>query len=131
MSGFTDALNEKIVNHFLRGTPQTVGSSLYLGMFVANPLPDGQANEISYSGYERQLVTFTPYDSTTNTITNINGLVFPKYAGSTVETVTYCGVFDSSTTPVMLLSGQVEIPAVLYPNEVVVWPVGELELVIV
>jgi hypothetical protein len=31
----------------------------------------------------------------------------------------------------MLLSGQVEIPAVLYPNEVVVWPVGELELVIV
>ena len=54
MSGFTDALNEKIVNHFLRGTPQTVGSSLYLGMFVADPLPEGQANEISYSGYARQ-----------------------------------------------------------------------------
>jgi len=130
MSGFTDALNEKIVNHFLRGNSQAVGSSLYLGMFVANPLPDGQANEISYVGYVRQLVNFTPYNSTTNTITNLNGLVFPKYIGGSVATVTHCAVFDSSTTPIMLLSGEVEIPAVLYPNEVIVWPVGELELVI-
>lgn len=130
MSGFTDTLNEKIVNHFLRGQSQTVGSSLFLGMFVADPLPEGQADEIAYSGYARQLVTFTPYNSTTNAITNLNGLVFPKYAGTSVQTVTYCAVFDSSTTPIMLLSGQVEIPAVLYPNEVVVWPVGELELVI-
>lgn len=128
MSSFTDVLNEKIVNHFLRSVTETVGGSLNLGLFSSDPLgANGLSNEISYTGYLRQIVIFSAYDASTNTIENVGNLIFPKYTGVSSVECTHCGVFDGST---LILSGEIEIPATLYPNEVIIWPIGELELVI-
>ena len=98
----TYALARDILNHFFAGVPVTAPTALYIGLFPADPGPNGaSATELSglgAAGYARAAISFSapaaaPADP--GTITN-NAVTFPV-AGSSWGLVAWWGIFDAPT----------------------------------
>ena len=60
MAGFTDYLEDKVLDHVFGGTAYTAPSTLYVALFTVSPGDDGTGGtEVSGGAYARQTATFT------------------------------------------------------------------------
>lgn len=101
MAGFSDALENAILDHYFGGPDKTRPATLYVGLSTTTPADDGSNfTEPSGSGYARV--------SKTNNATNFpaaaaglksNGtaVTFPQASGGSWGTVTHWGIFEAST----------------------------------
>lgn len=89
---------ENAALNLMRGQSVSAPSTLYLALFLSNPGDTGsEGTEISYSGYERQAITFSaPAASGSGLMVQNTSLISFAEASSSAGTVTYVGVFDSS-----------------------------------
>jgi hypothetical protein len=93
MSTFTDVQEDRVINHFFRGSSVTATTG-YVGLFTANPGESGGGTECSYSGYARIAGGFSaPSGGATS---NAGVLTYAAVAGGAI-TVTAIGVFDASS----------------------------------
>jgi len=135
MSAFSNEMEANIVSHFLQGTAvaHTGGAGtekVYLALFSgAGPGETGNANEVSYSGYVRQHITFTPLDSSGNT-SNAAIVTFPANPDSAAVVVAHAGVYstDGGGTGIQLLHGALVASKTLDQNDVLSFGVGALVL---
>ena len=98
---------ETLILNLMRSQNISVPSNLYVGLFLSNPGDSGtEGNEISYTGYERQEITFgTPVETGAGMmISNSAMITFPQ-SPSNAGTVNYIGVFDAQTNGNMYLYG--------------------------
>jgi hypothetical protein len=96
MSAFSNFTESQIVEHFLRANQQdTTGRTLYLALFQDDPGESGNANEATYTGYERKEITFTEIDPDGNT-SNQSIITFPANLGAT-QIIRDAAVYDSIT----------------------------------
>lgn len=114
----TDYL-ERLVLNTLRGQAAAAPSTLYLALYLSNPGETGDGGvEMNYSGYQRQVVTFSapePLSGGTG-IRNEQEIVFPRTSAN-MGTVTHLGVLDSITGGNMLLYGEVAQGLIMEANE--------------
>ena len=54
MAGFSDYLEDKVLNHVFGGTAYTAPSTLYVGLYTAAPSDTGGGTEVSGGSYARK-----------------------------------------------------------------------------
>lgn len=102
---------ESLILGLANGNSVLAPSKMYVALLLNNPGDNGQATEISYTGYARQEVVFTQPAAATgaHSIENQAVITFPESTES-AGTVTHIGIYDSpnSGTGNMYLYGQLD-----------------------
>lgn len=126
MGAFSNDLEAKIVDHFLRNTSQTSPTTVYLALFQTNPAEDGSGTETAYTGYARQSSAWTSLNGSGET-ENTASITFPANGGAQV-TITHAAVFDAVSSGNMLIYGVLTASKVLETSDVLSFAAGALVL---
>ncbi|MDO5716372.1 MAG: hypothetical protein Q4Q17_01100 [Tissierellia bacterium] len=131
----SDYMEDKILKIF-SGVTFSAPAKVYLGLFLSSPGESGrEGTEVSYTGYQRQEITFSVPAPESNGmgIRNTEKIDFSK-AETSVGTITYVGIFDSVSGGNMLaysriaeamVVGESDAPTFL-PGEVIFYLTGDL-----
>lgn len=118
MGAFSNYLEEKIVEHFLRNNPITPPVTVYVGLFESDPGEANGGTETAYTGYARQSASWTALDANGQT-KNVAALTFPANGNAaTSVTITHLALFDASTAGNRLFYAQLSAPKTLSPGDV-------------
>ena len=103
---------ENAMLNLMRGASITAPSTMYLALFFCPPGDSGtEGQEITYSGYARQAVTFSaPAASGSGLVIENTALISFPEASTSAGNVTYVAVYDSLTSGNMYLWGQLDTP---------------------
>lgn len=99
MSKFSDYLENKIIDHTLKGITFQPIATAYLAAFSTDPTDAASGTECSWTNYARQAMTFGAI--TDGEVTTSAQLQFPALVGADV-TVGWIGIFDAATAGNML-----------------------------
>jgi hypothetical protein len=132
MIGTSDYLENKILNHVLRGVTYTSSSSVYLALYTSDPGEDDSGTELpDNNGYERILLT--EFSSKTGgalsdaEFRNVYDIFSATATGSGWDEVTHIGIQDKGTTPSNLLFyGELSSPVTIATGQQFAVPAGEL-----
>ena len=95
MSAFSNYLEGKIVDHFLRNTSVSSPTTVYLALFESDPGEDASGTETAYTGYARQASTWTVLDGAGETKNNAS-VSFPANGNASASvTISHAAIFDS------------------------------------
>lgn len=111
MAALSDYLENKLVDHILRGQTFTAPANVYVALFTDAPSDSGGGTEVSGGAYARvqvasalanwagtQSAGSTTASSGTGGQTSNNGAItFPAPSGANWGTITHFGIFDAST----------------------------------
>lgn len=118
MGAFSNYMEEKIVEHFLRNNPITPPAKVYIALFESDPGEAMAGTESAYTGYARQESTWTTLDANGQT-KNVNAITFPANGNVTASvTITHIALFDAATNGNRLLYAQLTAPKTLSPGDV-------------
>ena len=72
MAGFSDYLEDKVLDHVFGGTAYTAPATLYVALYTVAPDDTGGGTEVTTTGtaYARQTATFTVSGTSPTTATN-------------------------------------------------------------
>lgn len=118
MAAMTNYLENKLVDHVLRGVPYTAPTTTYAALLLAVPGEDGVLVEVTGAGYARVAITSntinwsgtqgagstTASTGTSGTISNNTIIAFPAPAGNW-GTVVAVALKDAATGGNTLLQG--------------------------
>ncbi|RWX68932.1 hypothetical protein EN780_07870 [Mesorhizobium sp. M4B.F.Ca.ET.089.01.1.1] len=124
MAGFSDYLENKILDVFFRGQAVTPPAAVYLALYTAAPTDAGGGTEVSGSGYARQAIPMATAAS--GGIVSNTGIVSFTAVGGAFGTITHVGVFDAATGG-NLLSWDDIAPITINSGDTLDFPVGELD----
>jgi hypothetical protein len=106
MSSISNYLEEKVINHFLRGTTVASPAKVYLALYTSDPTDADAGTEVTGGAYARQQITLTaPVDGVTKNAVDIEFAVATANWG----TVTHAGVRDAVTGGNLLLHGPLNL----------------------
>jgi len=97
MAGFSDYLEDKVLDHVFGGNAYTAPSTLYVALYTSAPSDTGGGTEVSGGGYVRQTATFTVSGTNPTTASNTGAIEYPT-ATANYGTVTSVGIFDASSS---------------------------------
>lgn len=124
----TDHFERQLLNS-MRGVTLAAPAAMYLALFLTNPTESGQAGtEVSYDGYQRVPITFSPPTASANgmSIQNDTQITFPT-AGLAAGTIAYIGVMDSITGGNMWLYGELATPLNMLKDVAPIFTVGSIK----
>ena len=107
----TNYFEEAMLN-LMRGASISAPAGVYLALFLSNPGDTGEdGQEITYSGYARQAVSFSapPASGGGLVMQNTEMISFPE-SSTSAGNVTYVAVYDSLSGGNMWLYGQLDTP---------------------
>ena len=102
MSGLSNYLENKVIDHFLGTSSTSAPSNVYMGLFTSNPTDANSGTEVSGNGYSRQVITFNAASS--GSATNSGTVTFTA-SGGNWGTITHFGIFDASSSGNLLYHG--------------------------
>ena len=104
MAGFTNYLEDKIINHLFGDATGTSGAdhytaptTWYVGLQTASPSDSAGGTEVSGGGYARQSVAWTLTSGGVAQASNTSAITFPT-ATTDWGTVTHAGIYDAATS---------------------------------
>lgn len=103
---FTSYTDNKLIDHLLGSGTYTKPSSLYVALYVGNPLTSGTEVTTSGSAYARKLSTFS---ISGDTATNEFVLEY-NVATTNWGTIDYCAIYDALTSGNMLVTAALTTP---------------------
>lgn len=129
MSGFSDYLENSLINATLRGG-NYAGGAVYVALFTSDPTDAGTGVELSDPSYVRQRAhNATVSDGFTapanGQSSNTRTLTFPAITANQV-TVTHWGLLDAQTGGNLLFHAPLQVSKTLDPSDVLSLPVGAL-----
>ena len=129
MSGFSNYLEDNLVNVTLRGTTYT-GGAVYIALFKTDPTDAASGAELTDPSYARQrahgAVVSDGFTAPSNGATsNARTLTFPAISGVQV-TLTHWGIFDALTGGNLLYHAPLQVSKTLDPSDVLSFPIGSL-----
>lgn len=128
MSAFSNYLENRICDHYLRGQASTSPGTVYLALFQTNPGEDGSGTETDYVNYSRQQAVWTALDSNGQT-KNSGVITFPANGNPVASvTITHAAIFDAQSGGNMLLYGPLASSKGLAPGDVLSFAAGALTL---
>ena len=118
MSAFSNYLEEKIVEHFLRNNSITPPATVYVGLFESDPGEATGGTETAYTGYARQSSAWTALDVNGQT-KNSGALTFPANGNASASvTITHIALFDAATSGNRLFKAALSSSKTLSPGDV-------------
>ena len=118
MGAFSNYMEEKIVEHFLRNNAITPPATVYLALFESDPGEATAGTETAFTSYARQSSTWTALDANVQT-KNSATITFPANGNASASvTITHICLFDAATNGNRLLYAQLSAPKTLSPGDV-------------
>lgn len=98
MAGFSDYLEQALLNATLRATAYTSPAKIYVALHTADPTDDGSVGEVVGNGYARQEIAFSAptSDGTAYKCVNSADVTFPDPTGNW-GTITHLSLWDADT----------------------------------
>jgi hypothetical protein len=123
MGGFSNYLEQQIIDATLRGVNITFPTTIYLALFKSDPTDEDAGNEVNAASYERQVITF----SNMNPAANEDSISF-SVALSDWGTITHFGIMDASESGNLLYYGALASSKEVTTGQKLVLPSGQLTI---
>jgi hypothetical protein len=128
MAGFSDYLEDKVLNHVFGGTAYTAPSTLYVALYTAAPSDSGGGTEVSGGSYARKsMPDMTVSGTSPTTATNGAAVEFVTATGSW-GTVSHVGVFDALTSGNLLGWAALTASKTVSSGDVFRFDAGDLDI---
>lgn len=127
MAGFSDYLEDKVLDHVFGGNAYTAPSTLYVALYTSAPSDTGGGTEVSGGGYVRQTATFTVSGTNPTTASNTGAIEYPT-ATANYGTVTSVGIFDASSSGNLLAYANLTASKVVSTGDVFRFNAGDLDV---
>lgn len=127
MSGFTDYLEEAVLNHVLRDVSYSAPSTLYVALFLDQPGDAGTGDEVSGSGYSRLPVTFAlPEQVNGKARCKTNVTLEWDMAEENWGEIQAAAIYDAEVGGNMLAPAALATPRTIAENDIFRIPEGDL-----
>ena len=100
MAELSDYLENKLLDHVLRNISYTSPTTVFVGLFTADPTDAGTGTEVSGGSYARQIVSVTT--ATDGIVTSSADVTFPQCTASW-GTVSHIGLLDALSSGNLLM----------------------------
>ena len=127
MAGFSDYLEDKVLEHVFGGNAYTAPSTLYVALYTSAPSDTGGGTEVSGGGYVRQTTTFTVSGTNPTTASNTGAIEYPT-ATANYGTVTSVGIFDALSGGNLLAYANLTASKVVSTGDVFRFNAGDLDV---
>ena len=128
MAGFTDYLEDKVLDHVFGGSAYSAPGTLYVGLFTAAPSDTGGGTEVSGGSYARKSMPDMDISGTSpTTATNGAAVEFVTATGSW-GTITHTGIFDASSSGNLLCWAALSASKVVASGDVIRFDAGDLDV---
>ena len=127
MAGFSDYLEDKVLEHVFGGNTYTAPSTLYVALYTSAPSDTGGGTEVSGGGYVRKTATFNVSGTNPTTASNVGAIEYPT-ATANYGTVTSVGIFDASSGGNLLAYANLTASKVVSTGDVFRFNAGDLDI---
>ena len=127
MSGFSDYLEDKVLEHVFGGNAFTAPSTLYVALYTVAPSDTGGGTEVSGGAYARQTGAFTVSGTNPTTATNSAAIEYPT-ATANYGTVVAVGILDASSSGNLLAYSTLDASKVVSSGDVFRFNAGDLDI---
>lgn len=118
MGAFSNYMEEKIVDAFLRNTAYTPAATVYLALFESDPGEATGGTETAFTNYARQAAAWTALDANGQT-KNTALITFPANGNASASvTITHIAIYDAATAGNRLLYATLTSPKTLAVGDV-------------
>ena len=127
MSGFSDYLEDKVLEHVFGGNAFTAPSTLYVALYTVAPSDTGGGTEVSGGAYARQTGTFTVSGTNPTTASNTAAIEYPT-ATADYGTVVAVGILDASSSGNLLAYASLTANKTVASGDVFRFNAGEVDI---
>ncbi len=127
MSGFSDYLEDKVLDHVFGGNAFTAPTTLYVALYTVAPSDTGGGTEVSGGAYARQTGAFTVSGTNPTTATNSAAIEYPT-ATADYGTVVAVGILDASSSGNLLAYSTLDASKVVSSGDVFRFNAGDLDI---
>jgi hypothetical protein len=129
MAGFSDYLEDKVLDHVFGGVSYTAPATLYVALYTVAPDDTGGGTEVTTVGtaYVRQTATFTVSGTSPTTASNSAAIEYPT-ATANYGTVVAVGVLDASSAGNLLAYANLDTSKVVSSGDVFRFDAGDLDI---
>jgi|TARA_R100001126_G_scaffold101657_1_gene82974 hypothetical protein len=127
MAGFSDYLEDKVLDHVFGGTSFTAPSSLHVALYTSAPSDTGGGTEVSGGSYARQTATFNVSGTNPTTATNAAAIEYPTATGD-YGTVVAVGIFDASSSGNLLAYASLTANKTVSTGDVFRFDAGDIDI---
>jgi hypothetical protein len=100
MAELSDYLENKLLDHVLRGTSYSSPTTVFVGLYTSDPGDDNSGTECTGAAYARQQLSVTT--ATAGIVTSSADVIFPQATGSW-GTISHIGLLDAVTAGNLLM----------------------------
>lgn len=126
MAGFSDYLENKLLDHTFKTASFTQPTNLYVALFTAAPSDSGGGTEVSGTSYARTVCN--TWDAASGgAIANTGAVTFPT-AGGSWGTVTHFGIFDASSAGNLIAWGALATSKTIGSGDTASFAAGDLDI---
>jgi len=127
MAGFSDYLEDKVLEHVFGGNAYTAPGTLHVALFTVAPTDTGGGTEVSGGGYVRKPGAFTVSGTNPTTASNSSAIEYPT-ATANYGTVVAVGIFDASSSGNLLAYANLTASKVVSSGDVFRFNAGDLDI---
>jgi len=127
MSGFSDYLEDKVLDHVFGGNAYTAPTTLYVALYTVAPSDTGGGTEVSGGAYARQTGAFTVSGTNPTTASNTAAIEYPT-ATADYGTVVAVGILDASSSGNLLAYSTLDSSKVVSSGDVFRFNAGDLDI---
>lgn len=129
MAGFSDYLEDKVLDHVFGGTAYTAPTTLYVALYTVAPTDTGGGTEVTTTGtaYARQTATFNVSGTDPTTATNAAAIEYPT-ATADYGTVVAVGILDASSAGNLLAYASLTANKTVSSGDVFRFDAGDLDI---
>ena len=127
MAGFSDYLEDKVLDHVFGGNAYSAPSTLYVALYTVAPTDTGGGTEVSGGGYVRQSSAFTVSGTNPTTASNSAAVEYPT-ATADYGTVVAVGIFDALSSGNLLAYANLTTSKVVSTGDVFRFNTGDLDV---
>jgi hypothetical protein len=127
MAGFSDYLEDKVLEHVFGGNAYTAPGTLYVALYTVAPTDTGGGTEVSGGGYVRKSGAFTVSGTNPTTASNTSAIEYPT-ATADYGTVVAVGIFDASSSGNLLAYANLTSSKVVSSGDVFRFNASDLDI---
>lgn len=127
MAGFSDYLEDKVLEHVFGGNAYTAPGTLYVALYTVAPTDTGGGTEVSGGAYVRQSGAFTVSGTNPTTASNTSAIEYPT-ATADYGTVVAVGILDASSSGNLLAYANLTASKVVSSGDVFRFNASDLDI---
>ncbi len=126
MAGFSDYLEDKVLDHVFGGVAYTQPTK-HVALYTVAPTDTGGGTEVTGGAYARQTSTFNVSGTSPTTATNAAAVEYPT-ATADYGTVVAVGIFDALSSGNLLAYANLTASKVVSTGDVFRFNAGDLDI---